>query len=100
MKWFKLQRRLRQRQVKWLVEKIREAEMEVSICGLEQGEIMGEEDNKKDLIDYWNSSEQFEDMLKREADEAMNPCIFKYHGLYVLQDVLEMMDSLVKLSER
>ena len=42
---------------------------------------MGEEDNEKDLMDYWNSSEQFEDMLTREGDEAMKPCIFKSHSL-------------------
>jgi len=62
VKWHKLQKRLQHRQVKWLVEKLREAEseMEVSICGPEQGEILGEEDNgrlAKDLMDYWNSSE-------------------------------------------
>ena len=32
-------------------------------------------------MNYWNSSEQFEDMLTREADEAMKPCIFKSHSL-------------------
>ena len=43
--------------------------------------ILGEEINEKDLMDYWNSSEEFEDMLTREADEAMKPCIFKSHSL-------------------
>ena len=64
-------------------EELREAElkMEVAICGPEQGEILGEEDNEKDLMDYWNSLEQFEDMLTREEDEAMKPCIFKSHSL-------------------
>ena len=39
-------------------EELREAElkMEVSICGPEQGEILGEEINEEDLMDYWNSS--------------------------------------------
>ena len=57
LKWSKLQRRLRQRQVKWFVENLREekSEMEVSIFGPKQGEILGEEDNEKDSMDYWNS---------------------------------------------
>ena len=51
VKWHKLQRRLQQRQVKWLMEELREAEleMEVSICEPEQGEVLGEgeyEDSK------------------------------------------------------
>ena len=64
-------------------EELREAElkMEVSICGPKQGEILGEEINEKDLMDYWNSSEELEDMLTREEDEAMKPCIFKSHSL-------------------
>ena len=66
-------------------EELREAEleMEVSICGPKQGEIMGEEDNEKDLMDYWNSSEKFEYMLTREVYESMKPCIFKSHSLCV-----------------
>ena len=47
--------------------------MDVSICGPEQGEILGEEINEKDLMDYWNSSEEFEYVLAREIDEAMKP---------------------------
>ena len=47
--------------------------MEVSICGPEQGEILGEEINEKDLMDYWNSLEELEDMLTRETYEAMKP---------------------------
>ena len=64
-------------------EELREAEleMEVSICGPKQGEIIGEEVNEKYLMNYWNISEQFEDVLTREADEAMKPCIFKSHSL-------------------
>ena len=57
-----------------------ELEMEVSICGPEQGEILGEEINEEDLMNYWNSSEESEDVLLREADEAMKPCIFKSHS--------------------
>ena len=72
-------------------EELREAEleMEVSICGPEQGEIMGEDINEKDLMDYWNSSEQFEDMLTREADEAMKPCILKSHSLCMFAGCVE-----------
>ena len=56
-------------------EELRQAElkMEVSICGLEHGEILSEEINEKDLMNYRNSSEELEDMLTREADEAMKP---------------------------
>ena len=63
---------------------LREAElkMDVSICGLEQGEILGEEINEEDLMNYWDSSEEYEDVLMRIVDEAMKPCIFKSHSLY------------------
>ena len=79
MKWPKLQRSLQQEQIKWLMQNLREAEteMEVSIFRPEQGEMLGEEDNERsveDLVDYWHSSEQFEDMMTREANEAMKPC--------------------------
>ena len=45
VKWHKLQRRLQHRQEKWLMEKLREneLEMEVSICEPEHGEVMGED---------------------------------------------------------
>ena len=72
-------------------EELREVElkMEVSICGLEQGEILGEEDNEKDLMENWNSPEQFEDMLTTEENEAIEPCVFKSHGLYVFAGFAE-----------
>ena len=68
------------------MENLREAEteMEVSICRPEQGEMLGEEDNGRsaeDLMDYWHSSEQIEDMMTREADEGMKPCDFNSHSL-------------------
>lgn len=49
MKWPKLQRRLQQRQVKGLVEEIREAEleMEFSIYEEEQGEVLGQDEGLK-----------------------------------------------------
>ena len=64
-------------------EELREAElkMDVSICGPEQGEILGEEINEEDLMNYWDSSEESEDVLVREEYEAMRPCIFKSHSL-------------------
>jgi len=46
--------------------------------------MLGEEDNGRsteDLMDYWHSSEQFEDMMTREADEAVKPCDFNSHSL-------------------
>ena len=64
-------------------EELREAElkMKVSICGPEQGEIMGEVINEEDLMNYWDSSEESEDVLMSVIDEAMKPCIFKSHSL-------------------
>ena len=59
--------------------------MKVFICRPEQGEILGEEDNEKYIMDYWNSSEKFGDMLTREVDEAMKPCIFKSHSFCVFE---------------
>ena len=64
-------------------EELRKAElkMDVSICGPEQGEILGEEINEEDLMNDWDSSEEAKDVLVREADEAMKPYIFKSHSL-------------------
>ena len=47
VKWHKLQRRLQHRQVKSLVEELREAEleMEISICEAEQAEVLGKEED-------------------------------------------------------
>jgi len=67
--------------------------MEVSICRPEQGEMLGEEDNKrssKDLMDYWHSSEQFEGMMTMEVDEAVNPCDFNSHSLCTLAGYAEV----------
>lgn len=46
MKWHKLQRKIQHRQVRWLMGKLREAELEteVFICEPEQGEVLGEEE--------------------------------------------------------
>ena len=40
-------------------------------------------------MEYWNSSEKFKDMLTREADEAMKPCIFKSHSLCMFAGCVE-----------
>ena len=48
-----------------------EAEMEDSICRPKYGEILGEEDNERsaeDLMNYWNSSEQLEDMIFQKLE--------------------------------
>jgi len=70
-------------------EELREAElkMDVSICGPEQGEILGEEINEEDLMNYWDSSAEFEDVLTRVVDEAMKPCIVNLTVYVCLQDV-------------
>lgn len=63
VKWSKLQRRLQQRQVNWLVEKLREPEleMEVSICEAEQGEVLGEEEGIiDDFLNCWTNANQQE----------------------------------------
>ena len=93
-------------------EELREAElkMEVFICGLEQGEFMGEEINEKDLMNYWNSSKELEDMLTREADEVMKFFIFKSHSLCMFagcanyggqsdETIIEMKETLVVKSD-
>ena len=73
VKWPKLKQRLQQRQIKWLVEELKtvELDMEVSICELEQGEIIGDDERStEDPMNYWDSSNHHEDMLTEEADEA------------------------------
>ena len=47
--------------------------MDVSICGPEQGESLGEEINEEDLMNYWDNSEASKDALVREVGEAMKP---------------------------
>jgi len=49
VKWSKLHSRLQQKQVKWQVEELRgaELEMEESICGPKQGQVLGEYENLK-----------------------------------------------------
>ena len=62
-----MQRRLQQKQVKWLRENLKEVELEMEkyICEIEQGEILGEIEGytegkewrlSEDLMDYWDSS--------------------------------------------
>lgn len=74
--------------------------MEVSICRPEQGEMLGEEDNERsaeDFLDYWQSSEQFEDMLTKEADEAMKPCDFDSYSLCMFAGYAEDDGQLVEI---
>ena len=52
--------------------------MDVSICGSEHGEIMGEEIIEEYLMNYWDSSEAYEEVMARETDEAMKPYIFSH----------------------
>ena len=77
VEWHEMQRRLQQKQVKWLREKLKEVELEMeeSICEPEQGEIMGESEDytedkewrtSEDLMDYWDSSKQHEEMLTED----------------------------------
>lgn len=54
--------------------------------------MLGEEDNERsveDLMDYWHSSEQFEDMMTTKSDEAMKPCDFNSHSLCMFARYLE-----------
>lgn len=63
VKWYKLQRRLQKRQVKWLMENLREAqlEMEVSICEPQLGEVLGEEERIiDDFLKCWTNIDQQE----------------------------------------
>jgi len=65
VKWSKLQRRLQQKQLKSLMEKLKEAEleMEVSIFEPEQGEIMGEEEGIiDDFLNCWTNAAQQENV--------------------------------------
>ena len=83
-------------------EKLREAEveLEVSICRPEQGEMLGEEGNERSaegLMDYWQSSEQFEDMLTKEVDEAMQPCDFDSYSLCMFAGYAEDDGQLVEI---
>lgn len=99
MEWHEIQRRLQQKKVKWLREKLKEVELEMedSICELELGEILGEcedytEDKEwrpsEDLMEYWDNSKQHEEMLTKDEDlktknssEAKESHGFKYDNL-------------------
>ena len=92
MKWQKLHAK-REKQVNiQLMEELRklgqilsceelrkvELKMDVSICGPEHGEILGEEFSGEDLMTYWDSSEASEDVFVTEVGEAMKPCNFSH----------------------
>lgn len=63
--------------------KLREAEleMEVSICEPEQGEILGE-DGERRLVNYWDSSEQHSEVLPKE-EETLRYYVFNYNDCFV-----------------
>lgn len=98
MEWHEIQRRLQQKKVKWLREKLKEVELEMeeSICELEQGEILGEGEDyteakkwisSEDLMDYWDSSKQHEEMLTEDEElmyKAIKPCVFEPNSFGVL----------------
>ena len=67
VKWSKLQRRLQQKQVKWLLEELREVEleMEVSICEAEQGEVLGENEDWRYVENIMKNSIQQGDMMTK-----------------------------------
>lgn len=108
VKWHKSQRRLQQRQVKLLVEKLREAELEmkVSICEEEQGEVLGEDEDwrsTKDLMNYCTNSRQQEVYFAEEGiiddflncwinsdqQEDVKPCIFESNNFDVITGFAE-----------
>ena len=77
MEWHEMQRRLQQKQVKWQKEKLKEVELEMeeSICEPEQGQILRESEDyteakrwrsSEDLMGYWDSSKQHEEMLTKD----------------------------------
>jgi len=70
-------------QVKWLMEKIREAEleMEVSICEPEQGEVLGEEEGIiDDFLNCWKNAAQ---------QENVKPYIVESNNFYVITGFAE-----------
>lgn len=70
--------------------RIVELDMEVSICEIEHGEILGDDEiSVKDLMKYWDSSRKHENMLIEEADEATKPYIFKFDKLCVSTGLTE-----------
>ena len=86
MKWSKLHRRLQQKQVKWQVEELREAELEMEeyICIPEQGEILGEDEDwsfVKDLMNHMKDSEQQGDRMTKASSETTRSYAFKTDSL-------------------
>ena len=70
--------------------------MKESICEPEQGEILGESEDytkakkwrsSEDLMDYWDSSKQHEEMLTQDEElmyKAIKPCVFEPNSFGVL----------------
>ena len=72
VEWHEMQRRLQQKQVKWLKEKLKEVELEMeeSICEPEQGEFLGESEDE-DLKTGTSSETKRSDDFKSD-----NLCMF------------------------
>ena len=92
MKWSKLQGRIQQRQVKWLVEKLKEAElrMEVSIYEVEQDEVLGEDEDWRsveDLMNYCENSRQQGDMITEASSETTRSHVFKTDNLCMIASI-------------
>lgn len=117
MEWHEMKRRLQQKQVKWLKEKLKEVELEMeeSICELEQGEILGESEgyieakewgSSEDLMDYWDSSKQHEKMLIEDEDlktetlsETKRSDDFKFDNLCMFAGEGRLDDIVMKKEE-
>ena len=89
VKWSKLQRRLKQRQVKSLLEEHRETELEMeeSICKLEQGEILGEDEDWRsveDLMNHMKDLEQKGDMMTESSSETTRSYVVKTDSFYMM----------------
>lgn len=92
VKWSKLQRRLQERQVKWLVEKLREVEleMEVSICEAEHGEVLVKDEDWRyveDLMNYCENSRQQGDMMVEASSDTTKSYVFKTDSLCMIAGI-------------
>ena len=73
-------------------DKLKEAEYEVEVhyCEPEQESILREEEDDTDersnesLMNYWESSNQHEEMMPKALEEAIESYVFKTNGLCVI----------------
>ena len=92
VKWSKLQRRLQQRKVKQLMEKLREAEleMEISIFEAEQGEVLGKDEDWRsveDLMNFCENSRQQEGLKTETSSETKRSHDFKSDKLCMIAGI-------------